>query len=292
MDRSEIILLDGAMGTMLQAAGLPIGQLPESWNITRPEAVTAVQRRYVEAGSQVIYTNTFGANRYKTAGCGYSVDELVRSGVKCARAAAEGRNVRVALDIGPIGQLLEPLGNLGFDDAYDIFREIIVAGREAGADLIVIETMSDLYEMKAAVLAAKENSSLPVWATMTFEATGRSFLGVTVPAMAMTLTGLGVDALGFNCSLGPRELLPLVKELREWTPLPMILKPNAGLPDPATGEYHITPEAFASELKEALKQGVSIFGGCCGTTPEFIRAAASALSPTKIEELFDFSDEA
>lgn len=278
MDRSEIILLDGAMGTMLQAAGLPIGQLPESWNITRPEAVTAVQRRYVEAGSQVIYTNTFGANRYKTAGCGYSVDELVRSGVKCARAAAEGRNVRVALDIGPIGQLLEPLGNLGFDDAYDIFREIIVAGREAGADLIVIETMSDLYEMKAAVLAAKENSSLPVWATMTFEATGRSFLGVTVPAMAMTLTGLGVDALGFNCSLGPRELLPLVKELREWTPLPMILKPNAGLPDPATGEYHITPEAFASELKEALKQGVSIFGGCCGTTPEFIRAAASALS--------------
>ena len=278
MDRSEIILLDGAMGTMLQAAGLPIGQLPESWNITRPEAVTAVQRRYVEAGSQVIYTNTFGANRYKTAGCGYSVDELVRSGVKCARAAAEGRNVRVALDIGPIGQLLEPLGNLGFDDAYDIFREIIVAGREAGADLIIIETMSDLYEMKAAVLAAKENSSLPVWATMTFEATGRSFLGVTVPAMAMTLTGLGVDALGFNCSLGPRELLPLVKELREWTPLPMILKPNAGLPDPATGEYHITPETFASELKEALKQGVSIFGGCCGTTPEFIRAAASALS--------------
>ena len=277
MDPSEIILLDGGMGTMLQAAGLPIGQLPELWNVTRPEAVTAIHRRYVEAGSRVLYTNTFGANRCKAAGCGRSVRELVEGGVRCARAAAEGRDVKVALDIGPTGRLLEPLGDLGFEEACEIFREIVVSGAEAGADLIVVETMSDLNEMRAAVLAAKENSSLPVWATMTFEATGRSFLGVTVGAMALTLTGLGVDALGFNCSLGPKELLGLVRELREWTALPLILKPNAGLPDPATGEYHITPEEFAAELSQAPALGVSILGGCCGTTPEFIRAAAAAL---------------
>ena len=277
MDPSEIILLDGAMGTMLQAAGLPIGQLPELWNILRPELVSAVHRRYAEAGSRVIYTNTFGANRYKTAGCGRSVAEIVEAGVRCAREGARGYDVKVALDIGPIGQLLEPLGKLGFDEAYDVFREIVAAGEAAGADLIVIETMSDLYEMKAAVLAAKENSALPVWATMTFEATGRSFLGVTVSAMALTLTALGVDALGFNCSLGPRELLPLVRELRKWTALPLILKPNAGLPDPATGEYHVAPAEFAAELKDALALGVSIVGGCCGTTPEYILAAAAAL---------------
>ncbi len=277
MDPSEIILLDGGMGTMLQAAGLPIGQLPELWNVTRPEAVTAIHRRYVEAGSRVLYTNTFGANRCKAAGCGRSVKELVEGGVRCARAAAEGRDVKVALDIGPTGRLLEPLGDLGFEEACEIFREIVVSGAEAGADLIVVETMSDLNEMRAAVLAAKENSNLPVWATMTFEATGRSFLGVTVGAMALTLTGLGVDALGFNCSLGPKELLGLVRELREWTALPLILKPNAGLPDPATGEYHITPEEFAAELSQAPALGVSILGGCCGTTPEFIRAAAPAL---------------
>ena len=277
MDYDKIILLDGAMGTMLQAAGLPVGQLPELWNITQPETVTAIQRRYVEAGSRVLYTNTFGANRFKASGCGRSVSELVSAGVLCARAAGEGYDVKVALDIGPIGQLLEPLGGLSFEDAYDVFKEIVTAGAEAGADLIVIETMSDLYEVKAAVLAAKENSALPVWTTMTFEATGRSFLGVTVPAMALTLTGLGVDALGFNCSLGPKELLPLVRELREWTALPLILKPNAGLPDPATGTYHITPEDFAEEMKAALELGVCAMGGCCGTTPDFIRALSAAL---------------
>ena len=279
MDRSDIILLDGAMGTMLQAEGLPVGQMPELWNVTQPETVSAVQRRYVEAGSDVIYTNTFGANRYKAAGCGRSVKELVAGGVCCARAAAAGFDgVRVALDIGPTGRLLQPLGDLGFDEAYDVFREIVAAGVEAGADLIVIETMSDLAEMRAAVLAAKENSALPVWATMTFEATGRTFLGVTVGAMALTLTGLGVDALGFNCSLGPKELLPLVEELRTWTSLPLIVKPNAGLPDPATGEYNITPAEFVAALSKAPALGAAILGGCCGTTPDFIRAAADALA--------------
>lgn len=267
-----MLLLDGAMGTMLQAAGLPAGQLPELWNLTHPETVAAIHRRYAEAGSRVLYTNTFGANRLKTAGCGHSPAELVTGAVRCAREAAAGRDVKVALDIGPIGRLLEPLGDLSFDEAYDIFKELIVAGESAGADLVVIETMSDLYEVKAAVLAAKENSRLPVWVTMTFEATGRSFLGVTVSSMALTLTGLGVDALGFNCSLGPKELMPLVRELREWTDLPIILKPNAGLPDPATGEYGITPAAFAAAMEDAPDLGVSMIGGCCGTTPDFIRA--------------------
>ena len=219
-----MIILDGGMGTQLQAAGLPMGQAPELWNLTEPEKVTAVHRRYVEAGSRVLYTNTFGVNRLKTSRIGHSVRELVEGGVRCARAAAGEEDVRVALDIGPLGQILEPLGTLRFEEAYDIFREIVEAGRDAGADLIVIETMSDLYEAKAAVLAAKENSTLPVWVTMTFEASGRTFVGTTISAMGLTLSGLGVDAMGFNCSLGPKELLPMIRELRRWTDKPLILK--------------------------------------------------------------------
>ena len=267
-----ITLLDGAMGTMLQSAGLPVGELPEVWNITHPETVAEIQRQYVEAGSDILYANTFGANRHKTAGSGYTVAQLIEGGIRAARAAAAGTDTRVALDIGPIGALLEPLGTMSFDEAYDIYKEMVTAGEAAGADLVIFETMSDLYEVKAAVLAAKENTRLPVWVTMTFEATGRTFVGVTVPAMALTLTGLGVDALGFNCSLGPKELLPMAAELRRWTGLPMILKPNAGLPDPATGAYTITPEEFAREMEPALELGVTVFGGCCGTRPDFIAA--------------------
>lgn len=278
MQAHSFTLLDGAMGTMLQAAGLPLGALPEVWNLTNPEAVTAIQKQYVEAGSQVLFANTFGANRHKLAGCGYSVREVIAGGIRAARAAAADRKVKVALDVGPIGALLEPLGSLSFDEAYDIFREMVVAGEEAGADLVIFETMSDLYEVKAAVLAAKENTSLPVWVTMTFEASGRTFVGVTVPAMALTLTGLGVDALGFNCSLGPGELMPMVEELRHWTPLPLILKPNAGLPDPATGTYTITPGEFARAMAPAVELGVTVFGGCCGTTPDFIAALQQELS--------------
>ena len=278
MALSDITLLDGGMGTQLQAAGLPVGQLPELWNLTEPEKVTAVHRRYVEAGSRVLYTNTFGVNGLKAARFGHSVSELVKAGVRCARAADRGEGILVALDIGPLGQILEPLGTLRFEEAYELFREIVIAGRDAGADLIVIETMSDLYEVKAAVLAAKENSCLPVWTTMTFEASGRSFVGTTVSAMGLTLSSLGVDALGFNCSLGPKELLPLVRELRQWTDLPLILKPNAGLPDPATGEYRLTPEDFAEELLPALQEGIAYLGGCCGTTPDFIRVLRERLA--------------
>ena len=278
METTNYTILDGGMGTMLQAAGLPVGQLPEVWNLTNPERVARIQRKYVEAGAQVIYANTFGANRHKVAASGYTPKELIVGGIQAARAAAGDRKVKVALDVGPIGQLLEPLGTMSFDEAYDIYREMVVAGEEAGADLVIFETMSDLYEVKAAVLAARENTRLPVWVTMTFEATGRTFVGVTVPAMALTLTGLGVDALGFNCSLGPKELLPMVEELRQWTDLPMILKPNAGLPDPATGAYTITPEEFAEEMAPAAELGVQIMGGCCGTTPDFIRALSGKLA--------------
>ena len=277
MENRELIILDGGMGTMLQAAGLPVGQIPELWNCTQPEKVAKIQRKYVEAGSRVLYTNTFGVNRFKAAGCGCSVAELVEGGVSCARMAGGDRDVKVALDIGPLGQLLEPLGTLRFEDAYEAFREILVSGEQTGADFVIIETMSDLYEVKAAVLAAKENTHLPVWVTMTFEASGRTFLGTTVPAMGLTLSGLGVDAMGFNCSLGPEKLLPLIEELSHWTDRPLILKPNAGLPDPATGEYHMTAGEFARELVPALNLGVSIFGGCCGTTPEFIRALSGTL---------------
>ncbi|MBQ7143932.1 MAG: homocysteine S-methyltransferase family protein [Oscillospiraceae bacterium] len=283
MPQPDLTLLDGAMGTMLLAAGLPAGAAPELMNLRAPEAVTAIHRAYVDAGSRVLYTNSFGANRRKLAGTGHGVAEVIAAAVRCARAAAAA-DTRVALDLGPIGQLLEPLGTLPFDEAYDIYREAVEAGAAAGADLIVFETLSDLAEARAAVLAAKEHTPLPVWVTMTFEATGRSFLGVTPETMGMTLRGLGVDALGFNCSLGPAELVPLVRRLREWTgDLPLILKPNAGLPDPRTGEYRLSPEDFAAALAPAAALGVRYFGGCCGTRPEFIAALRDALRPLPIE---------
>ena len=259
------------MGTQLQAAGLKLGQRPETLCFTQPALVTDIHRRYIQAGSGLIYANTFQANAHKLAGTGYSVAEVVQQAVRLARDAAAGTDVLVALDVGPIGELLEPLGTLRFEDACALYREIVLAGEAAGADLAVFETFTDLYDMKAAVLAAKENTSLPVLATMTFEENHRTFTGCTVPAMALTLEGLGADAIGINCSLGPKEILPLARELAQWTALPLVIKPNAGLPDPATNEYTITPEAFAEELLPFYTElGIRILGGCCGTTPEFI----------------------
>ena len=265
------VILDGGMGTMLQAAGLKLGERPEIFGIRHPEVVEKIQRTYVEAGSQVIYANTFGANAHKLAGTGYSVEEAVATNIATAKRAAGGR-AKVALDVGPIGELLEPLGTLSFEKAYEIYAQVVRAGEESGADLVVFETMTDLYEVKAAVLAAKENSTLPIWTTMSFEASGRTFTGTTVAAMALTLTGLSVDALGVNCSLGPGELVPLIKELRGWTTLPIIVKPNAGLPDPATGGYSMGAVEFGRQMAVFPALGASIFGGCCGTTPEFIKA--------------------
>lgn len=280
----EFFFLDGAMGTMLQAAGLPAGALPEIWNVEKPDIVSAIQRKYVEAGSQLIYANTFGANRLKLSGSGYSVSQVVEAGIAAAKKAAEGTDVKVALDIGPLGQLMEPLGTLSFEAAYDIFREMLTAGEKAGADLVVFETMSDLMEVKAGVLAAKEHTKLPIFTTMTFEKSGRTFVGVSVPAMALTLEGLGVSAMGFNCSLGPAQLLPMAEKLMQWTNLPVILKPNAGLPDAHTGVYHIDPKEFARQLLPAAKMGVGIFGGCCGTDPQYISALRDAFAAAEKSE--------
>ncbi len=288
-DFGGMLILDGAMGTMLQGAGMPVGVRPEVYGLEHPELLEELHRRYIEAGSRVIYSNTFGANARKLRGSGYTTQEVAAANVAAAKRAADGWNrahdgdrVSVALDVGPTGELMEPLGTLSFDDAYDTYRDMVIAGADAGADLIVIETMTDLYEAKAAVLAAKENSSLPIWVTMSFEANGRTFTGTLVSSMAATLDGLGVDAMGINCSLGPEEILPLIREMREWTDKPLIVKPNAGLPDPATGEYGMDAAEFARQMEPVLDLGVSMAGGCCGTTPEFIGALA-ALSEKKAD---------
>ncbi len=278
---NRFVLLDGAMGTMLQQCGAPMGKVPEALNITHPEIITGIHRQYIESGSQIIYANTFSANRYKLGYCEYSVKEVVSAGVACARKAARGRDVSVALDVGPIGELMEPNGPLKFEEAYDMFREMMVWGEKAGADYIVIETSTDLLEMKAAVLAAKENTSLPVMCTMTFERNGRTFTGVTVEAAALTLTGLGMDAIGINCSLGPDEIYPLARKLVQWTPLPVIIKANAGLPDLNSDTYQITARQFADQLEKYVNLGVTIFGGCCGTTPEYIREIKKMLADKK-----------
>lgn len=271
------VILDGGMGTMLQAAGLGLGERPDVFGMKHPDVVERIQHSYVEAGSQVLYANTFGTNAHKLEGTGYTVEEVISANIAVAKRAAAGK-AKVALDVGPIGELLEPLGMLSFEKAYEIYAQVVRAGVSCGVDLIIFETMTDLYEVKAAVLAAKENSDLPIWTTMSFEASGRTFTGTTVAAMALTLTGLGVDALGINCSLGPEELVPLVEELRSWTDLPIIVKPNAGLPDPATGEYSMGAEEFGKRMAVFPAMGASIFGGCCGTNPDFIRELAANLA--------------
>ena len=274
MNGEKFLILDGGFGTMLLARGLPAGESPERWNQENPEAVAAVHRDYAAAGSRVVYANTFGA----AARClhGEDIEDLVAAGVRAARAGA-GEGVRVAVDLGPLGALLAPLGSVGFEEAYAAFRAVAAAGERAGADLAVAETMSDLLELKAALLAVKENTRLPVWATMTFERGGRSFTGCSVTAFTLTADALGAQALGFNCSLGPAELLPLAREAAAWTDKPLILKPNAGLPDPVTGRYPLAPAEFAAAMRLAAAQGVTVLGGCCGTTPDYIAALAAAL---------------
>ena len=275
----DYIIFDGAMGTMLQAAGMKMGETPEVLNITRPELLVSIAEQYYNAGSDVVYANTFGANRYKLEECGKSVEELVTAGIVNAKKARDTvkPDGLVALDVGPIGQLLEPTGVLSFEEAYDMYAEIVKAGAAAGADLVVFETMTDLLDVKAAVLAAKENSDLPIVATMTFEQNMRTFTGCSISAMALTLTGLGVDALGVNCSLGPKELEPVIEELVKWTNLPIVVKPNAGLPDPETNLYNVTAAQFADFMKDLRKYGIKIFGGCCGTNPEFIKELSEML---------------
>ena len=274
--KDKITILDGAMGTVLQQKGLPAGGQPELLNLTDPGLIEDVHRSYIRAGSRVVYTNTFGANRLKLERTGHAPEEIISAAVGAAKAAAAGTDAAVALDVGPLGALLEPLGNLSFQRAYELFREMTEAGAAAGADLIVIETITDLYEAKAALLAARESTALPVFVTMSFEESGRTFTGCTAASMARTLEGLGADAIGLNCSLGPDKLAPLIREISENTTLPVIAKPNAGLPDPLSGRYDVGPAEFAADMLACLDAGASIIGGCCGTSPEYIRELAAA----------------
>ena len=277
--RKKRYVLDGGMGTMLQSAGMSPEETTTEFGLAHPEILTQIHKKYIEAGADIVYASTFGTNRFKKKEIGEcTLQEAVRIQVQAAVKAKEimavqGREVAVAIDLGPLGELLEPMGTLSFEDAYDAFREVIQAGCDL-ADLIVIETMTDLYEVKAAVLAAKETCDLPVVVTMTFEENGRTFTGVSLQAMALTLEGLGVDAMGINCSLGPVEIFPMAEKLRSLTDLPLVIKPNAGLPDPATGAYDITCDQFVEKMEDFLKLGIELIGGCCGTTPEYIEGLA------------------
>ena len=268
------MLLDGAMGTMLQRSGMKPGTIPETLNITEPETVAKIHRAYLRAGSRIVYANTFGANSLKLKNTEYSTAELIAAGVRNAKECAKETDGYAGLDVGPLGVMVEPLGTLPFDEAVRLYKEIMEAGAAAGADMIAIETMSDLTETRAALIAAKETTDLPVFVTMSFDSTGRTFTGCTPASMARTLEGLGADAVGVNCSLGPKEMVPIVREIRANTTLPVIAKPNAGLPDPVTGAYGVDAKAFAEAMKELAAAGAEILGGCCGTDPDYIAALA------------------
>ena len=285
----ELLFLDGGMGTLLQAEGLAPGELPETWNIEHPEKVEAIHRRYYEAGSDVVLANTFGANVCKFHDDRYTVEEVIRAGIANAKRAGEqiGKETYVALDMGPTGKLLKPMGDLDFDDAYEAFAEAIRYGEKYGADLIHIETMSDTYEVKAAILAAKENSSLPVFVTMIFDERGKLLTGGDVPSVVAMLEGLRVDALGLNCGLGPKQMLPILNDLRRYTSLPIIVKPNAGLPKQKNGEtyYDVEPDEFARIMQEVVKEGACVIGGCCGTTPEHIKKLVEECKDLPLREI-------
>ena len=267
------ILLDGGMGTMLQAAGLKLGARPEELNLTDPALIESIHAQYAAAGSRIINANTFGASAHKLAGSAYTLEEVIAAGIANCKRACAPYGALAALDVGPLGELLEPNGTLAFEDAVAEFGRIVRAGVAAGADLIFFETFTDLYELKAALLAAKENSTLPILASMSFEAGGRTFTGCTVESFAATARGLGADAIGINCSLGPREIFPMAKRLAEAVPgsFPVFVKPNAGLPRADGSGYDITPQLYAMQMKPYRELHLFAAGGCCGTTPEFIR---------------------
>ncbi len=284
---TRVVIFDGGMGTLLQERGLAPGGLPELWNIERPAVLTEIHRAYRDAGADIATANTFGANRLKLAGSGHDAAELIAAAIANARAAM-GADGLVALDIGPTGKLLQPLGDLSFDDAYDAFADMVKAGAAAGADLVLIETMSDAYELKAAVLAAKENCKLPVFATVVFDEKGKLLTGGNVPGVVALLEGLGVDALGVNCGLGPVQMAPFVTDLLRYASVPVIVNPNAGLPKFENGQttYDIDADTFAATMHTFAAQGAWVLGGCCGTTPDHIRAlhaSCAAIAPPPIE---------
>ncbi len=287
--KNNLLFLDGGMGTLLQSQGLKPGELPETWNLTRPEIITKIHRDYFDAGSHVVNTNTFGANCLK-----FSPDELnaiVKAALDNTRAAARestGTQPKwVALDIGPLGRLLKPYGDLDFEEAVSVFAETVRLGVKYGADLIFIETMNDSYETKAALLAAKENSRLPVFVSNAYGEDGKLMTGANPAAMVAMLEGMGADAIGVNCSLGPKALAPVVAEYLKYASVPVLLKPNAGLPRAEDGQtvYNVAPSEFAAEVAGLIRRGVRIAGGCCGTTPDYLAAlttAAAKISPVPV----------
>lgn len=287
----ELLFFDGGMGTLLQEKGLMPGELPEIWNLEHTGEIIDIHRQYFEAGSDIVLTNTFGANALKFHSQEYSLVDIVTAAVTNAREGAKlgvhnGREVYVALDVGPTGKLLEPMGDLSFEKAYEAYGEVMKYGEMAGADLIHIETMSDTYEIKAAVLAAKENTNLPVFATMIFDEKGKLLTGGDVPSAVAMLEGLRVDALGINCGLGPEQMLPILEQILEITSLPVIVMPNAGLPKQKDEQtyYDVTPEIFAQTMKTIVENGACLIGGCCGTTPEHIRLMVEKCGGMQIKE--------
>lgn len=271
----KFLLVDGAMGTMLQKRGLPVGVPPELFNLSHPEILTKVHQEYVAAGADIITANTFQANRYKLPR--EQLSQVISSGIALARAA---KPKYVAYDMGPIGQMMAPMGTLTFTEAYEAFKEQAILAEQAGADLVILETLSDLLEMKSAILAIKENTALPIIATMTFQEDGRTFVGTDPVTATLTLQALGVAALGVNCSLGPQELLPVVKQICQYAKVPVAVQANAGLPQMEAGEtvYRISVQAYTQAVAEMLDLGVTVIGGCCGTTPAFTKALRDLLA--------------
>ncbi|MDR0491710.1 MAG: homocysteine S-methyltransferase family protein [Oscillospiraceae bacterium] len=269
-DYSGLIFYDGAIGTMLEKRGLVSGERPDILNITAPDDVENVHRMYVNAGSDIIVTNTFGANAAALRKTGYSPEAIIAASVAIAKRAA-GAAAKVALDIGPLGSLIEPLGDVEFERAYELFKEQAIAGETAGADFAAIETMSDLTELEAAMRAVSENTRLPILATMTFDRGGYTFTGCSPESFAKTAEHLGAVAVGLNCSLAPSEMYEVAERIAKTTNLPLIVKPNAGLPDSRTGLYSIGPVEFAQQMAPFVEIGARIVGGCCGTTPEYIQ---------------------
>ena len=287
--KNNIVYLDGGMGTLLQKSGLQPGELPEHWNISHPEVIREIHKNYYDSGSNVVNTNTFGANTLK-----FSIDELdeiichaVKNADEARKASSGEQEKFIALDVGPTGKLLKPLGDLDFEDAVKIFAETIRLGVKYGVDLITIETMNDSYETKAAVLAAKENSDLPIIVTNAYGENGRLMTGANPAVMAAMLEGMGVDAIGANCSLGPKQLMDVMDELLKYCSVPVAFKPNAGLPksDGKVTYYDVDADEFAQDIKLSVENGVRIVGGCCGTTPEYIKKVCELTRDMKPKEI-------
>ncbi len=286
--KEKTVLFDGAMGTQIQKLDIDPGILPDELNILQPEAIINIHLAYLESGSDVLTANTFGSNAYKNAGRRYTPDELISAGIACAKEARERyrakgntRPIYIALDLGPIGALLEPSGHIRWEQAYELYREQVISGVRSGAELILIETQTDLAELRCAVLACKENSSLPILCTMSFERSGRTFTGTDPQSMATTLEDIGVEAVGFNCSFGTKEMRPLIEQLLKTTNLPVMVQPNAGLPDEVGEGFCFDP--FVADMKYFVEQGVGIIGGCCGTSPDTIRLLHEMLKTAKGE---------